>query len=88
MDSNSRVNQLKREPRDYAVLKFLDTRPRLTYLARIRNPNPRMPDYHEVPLTVQDYIKDRHSSPFEEHGKAPAGPAKGSHGPAQPERGH
>ena len=34
--------------RDYDVLGFLDTRPRLTYMARIRNPNPKMPDAHKI----------------------------------------
>ncbi len=36
----SRVNQLKADPRNYAVLAQLNVKPRLTYLARVRNPNP------------------------------------------------
>ncbi len=70
LDPNSRVSQLKKQGRDYDVLGFLDTRPRLTYLARIRNPNPKMPDYVEIPLSVQEYIGDpkepKNVSPFEE----------------------
>jgi molybdopterin-containing oxidoreductase family iron-sulfur binding subunit len=66
LDPNSRVSQLKRQERDYSVLGFLDTRPRLTYLARIRNPNPKMPDFYESPLNIQEYI-DKQGSPFEEH---------------------
>ena len=54
-DPNSRVSQLKRQERDYKVLDFLSTKPRLTYLARIRNPNPAMPDYHEKPLSFVDW---------------------------------
>ena len=46
-DPNSRVSQLKKQERDYSVLEFLLTKPRLTYLARVRNPNPEMPDYKE-----------------------------------------
>ncbi|MBL9128558.1 MAG: 4Fe-4S dicluster domain-containing protein, partial [Verrucomicrobiales bacterium] len=49
LEAGSRVNQWKKNPRDYTVLGFLDTRPRLTYLAKLRNPNPKMPDYKEVP---------------------------------------
>jgi len=35
------------------VLEFLLTKPRLTYLAKIRNPNPVMPDYQEDPMSTQ-----------------------------------
>ncbi len=54
-DPNSRVSQLKKQTRDYSVLGFLNTKPRTTYMARIRNPNPRMPDYHEQPLSRAEY---------------------------------
>ena len=39
-DENSQVSLLKAEPRDYTLLEHLGTRPRTTYLARLRNPNP------------------------------------------------
>jgi len=53
-DPDSSVSKLKLLPQNYAVLADLLTKPRTTYLARIRNPNPAMPDYHE-PFSTEEY---------------------------------
>jgi molybdopterin-containing oxidoreductase family iron-sulfur binding subunit len=42
-DPASRVAQLKKSRRNYGLLTDLQTRPRTTYLASVRNPNPEMP---------------------------------------------
>jgi Fe-S-cluster-containing dehydrogenase component len=41
-DKSSRVSKLKAQTRDYGLLEELNTRPRTTYLARVKNPNPEM----------------------------------------------
>ena len=39
-NASSRVAQAKADPRNYALLGELNTKPRTTYLAKVRNPNP------------------------------------------------
>ncbi len=41
-DPNSRVRKLADQPQAYGVLSELGTRPRVSYLARVYNPNPKL----------------------------------------------
>ncbi|HTS12449.1 MAG TPA: TAT-variant-translocated molybdopterin oxidoreductase [Candidatus Limnocylindrales bacterium] len=43
-DKKSQVSQLKAQSRNYVLLADLNTRPRTSYLARVRNPNPEFRD--------------------------------------------
>ena len=47
-DPNSRVARLKASPRNYAMLADLNTRPRTTYLAAVKNLNPAMEHKNEM----------------------------------------
>jgi len=55
-------------------LEFLLTKPRLTYLARVRNPYPEMPDYkeHSLPYTSDEFNKGPFA-PADEGAEEPAG---------------
>ncbi len=72
-DPTTRVSRLKALEQDYAVLGYLNIRPRTTYLGKLRNPNPEMPDYASLPLSRQEYLK-----------KAYPAEMKGHHGQASP----
>jgi molybdopterin-containing oxidoreductase family iron-sulfur binding subunit len=41
-DSQSRVAKLKAQQRNYSLLGEINARPRTTYLAAVRNPNPEL----------------------------------------------
>jgi molybdopterin-containing oxidoreductase family iron-sulfur binding subunit len=85
-DPQSKVSLAKADARNYTTLEFLNTKPRLTYLARVRNPNPAMPDYYDMPLTSKAYFeKAGHHGTHEKEGAhtpgepAVAGEKKGAH---------
>jgi Fe-S-cluster-containing dehydrogenase component len=71
-DPDTEVSKLKALDRNYDVLGYLNTRPRTSYLARIRNPNPAMPDYYLQPLSTVEYHHKQGHSSHESHSPAHA----------------
>ncbi len=51
-DPESRVNKVRARQQGYRVLEYLNTQPRITYLARLRNPNPKMPGADSVAMSL------------------------------------
>jgi MoCo/4Fe-4S cofactor protein with predicted Tat translocation signal len=47
-DPESRVSKMKKQDRNYRLLEYLNVNTRTSYLARIRNPNLKMPDAKNV----------------------------------------
>jgi len=59
-DPESAVSKAKAREQDYALLGYLNIRPRTTYLGKLRNPNPKMPDYASLPLSRVEYNNKNH----------------------------
>jgi hypothetical protein len=77
LDKESAVMKAKAREQEYAVLGYLNTRPRTTYAGKLRNPNPKMPDYNALPLSRVEY--DKKNVP-QTHGDAHGGHgAQGGH---------
>lgn len=61
-DTHSAVYQAKSSDLDYGVLGYLNIRPRTTYLAKLRNPNPEMPEKYRysLPFSRMEYEAKSH----------------------------
>lgn len=60
-DPESRVSKMKMQDRNYRLLEYLNVKTRTSYLARIRNPNPKMPDAHKIGVASLDHHGPTHA---------------------------
>ncbi|MEY2501388.1 MAG: hypothetical protein QOI07_1722 [Verrucomicrobiota bacterium] len=65
-DPESKVSKIKMQDRNYRLLEYLNVNTRTSYLARIRNPNPKMPDAGRIAVASLG-------------NEGPAGPDKAKH---------
>jgi len=82
-DPESRVSKMKKQDRNYQLLKYLNVNTRTSYLARIRNPNPKMPDAGKIAVASLDH---GHDGP--KHPKAKRDAHAHDKGAAKPEEKH
>ena len=68
-DPDSRVSKLRENKRAYDMLAYLNIKPRTSYLARIRNPNPELaPAEHGDHPADDRETHDEHGASSTEHG--------------------
>ncbi len=68
-DKESRVSRMRESGRGYTMFKYLNTSPRVSYLARIKNPNPKMPGADKVGTVANKSHHGGHE-PAETHNHA------------------
>ncbi|MEM9663150.1 MAG: TAT-variant-translocated molybdopterin oxidoreductase [Planctomycetota bacterium] len=74
LDESSRVAKAKKDGRDYALLGYLNTRPRTTYKVAIGNPNPKLRE----PVVDPFHHHDSHGD--DQHGDGHSDDGGGNYG--------
>jgi molybdopterin-containing oxidoreductase family iron-sulfur binding subunit len=54
-EPTSKVSKMRGSPRGYRLLEYLNTSPRILYLAKLRNPNPNMPGAEKLTAFERDH---------------------------------
>lgn len=67
-DPKSKVSRLKEQERNYRLLEFLNVKTRVSYLARLRNPNGKMPGANKIAGSAHG-----HSAPSQNPHPGPKG---------------
>ncbi|MFL6520599.1 MAG: TAT-variant-translocated molybdopterin oxidoreductase [Chthoniobacterales bacterium] len=77
-DPESKVSKMKMQDRNYRLLEYLNVNTRTSYLARIRNPNPKMPDAGRIAVASLGHEgpegPDKAKHDFNQHDKGALNP--------------
>jgi MoCo/4Fe-4S cofactor protein with predicted Tat translocation signal len=77
-DPESKVSKMKMHDRNYRLLEYLNVNTRTSYLARIRNPNPKMPDAGRIAVASLGHEgpegPDKATHDFNQHDKGALNP--------------
>ncbi len=77
-DPESKVSKIKMQDRNYRLLEYLNVKTRTSYLARIRNPNPKMPDAGRIAVASLGHEgpegPDKAKHDFNDHDKGALNP--------------
>jgi molybdopterin-containing oxidoreductase family iron-sulfur binding subunit len=77
-DPESKVSKTKMQDRNYRLLEYLNVNTRTSYLARIRNPNPKMPDAGRIAVASLGHEgpegPDKAKHDFNQHDKGALNP--------------
>jgi molybdopterin-containing oxidoreductase family iron-sulfur binding subunit len=77
-DPESKVSKIKMQDRNYRLLEYLNVNTRTSYLARIRNPNPKMPDAGRIAVASLGHEgpegPDKAKHDFNQHDKGALNP--------------
>lgn len=90
-DPTTRVSKMKALEQNYQLLGYLNTRPRITYMGKLRNPNREMPDFYELPLSREEYNSKAHPAGLHGHDQASpehSGPGHDTHDSHVPNQEH
>jgi molybdopterin-containing oxidoreductase family iron-sulfur binding subunit len=79
-DPESKVSKIKMQDRNYRLLEYLNVNTRTSYLARIRNPNPKMPDAGRIAVASLGHEgpegPDKAKHDFNQHDKGALNPTE------------
>ena len=67
-DPKSKVSLLKSQEKNYRLLEYLNVNTRVSYLARLRNPNPAMPDAAKSAASEKNLIHNEEETKAVSHG--------------------